>query len=1174
MTDTNQLREGYGLRGLKRLSADKRQTKTSKRHFHPGVFLLAAGLILSEMPYAFPAETTYAEELTVEDLSDNAAEDLVSEDAVSADTDSDAELIEEEDAEAAWEIDAEDETEGGFTADVLTETETEPLIELSGEDAENLYEIDSFEQFDEEIEDSAILEDPMVSPETNDTLALSSGSIRRNAARLYASAGTDSSYTPYNYGEQITSSNAAYFYQYLVDLYVTTDNGYPEAKTDISADAVKVYAEDLPELYSYTANDSTSLAAAKASLLADVQTAWDAFNYDYPQVYWYHADTVTWSRTKSGDHFTSITLVCEEAYDGAADSAEITAYNAAVTKVVDSLQSDADYDGDGSISQIELAQAAHDYVCDRMNYAYSGLNRYSAQVTEQNSLASAYTSAQTAYNSAKTALTAAQEAYTSAKAAYETAQTDGESEETLAALQADMEDANNTLTAAQQTEAAKAILLEDAKEAYNTYKIDYTIFCNVRAFLDTGDNTFVCEGYSRTYKLLCDRLGLAAVLIPGKSSASSSSSSMGHMWNAVKIDGTWYLVDATWDGQSSATKYTYFIFAYNTIGDTRSPYSRFSLDSGGAQTFSYPTISTAEHTYEAEDEVSSTGYTQYVCTDNDGVKYSVLAGMRMSLSFAEASYTGTEVKPDIIVQYGADVLTENIDYTVSFSNHVDTGTASVTVTGIGSYSDSGTLTQSFIITPYTLGSSADSVSLSNDSVSYTGSALTPVVTVKANGNTLTADTDYTVSCSGNTNAGTATVTVTGRGNYSGTLTKTFTITKRGLDSMILSYTSAVYTGSALTPAVTVKANGKTLTAGTDYTVSCSENTNAGTAAVTVTGRGNYSGTLTKTFTITKRSLDSMSLSYTSAVYTGSALTPVVTVKANGKTLTAGTDYTVSCSENTNAGTAAVTVTGKGNYSGTLTKTFTITKRGLDSMSLSYTSAVYTGLALKPAVTVKANGKTLTAGTDYTVSYSGNTNTGTATVTVMGRGNYSGSLSKNFTIKPAGLTSATLSFSKQIYTGKAFKPGVLVKSGNSTLKAGTDYSVSYSKNKAIGTALVTISGRGNYSGTLTKTFTIVPKTAAITSIYVNKKTAAQVFFKLPSGMTGCEIQYSPKASFASASTVRAAGTKKKAVLKKLKTNKIYYVRIRCYKTVSGTKYYSSWSKRVKIKVILGKRVKVS
>lgn len=232
---------------------------------------------------------------------------------------------------------------------------------------------------------------------------------------------------------------------------------------------------------------------------------------------------------------------------------------------------------------------------------------------------------------------------------------------------------------------------------------------------------------------------------------------------------------------------------------------------------------------------------------------------------------------------------------------------------------------------------------------------------------------------------------------------TYKSTTTPISNCTISLATTLYTydGTAKKPSVTVKDGSKTLTNGTDYTVSYSNNTNTGTATVTITGKGNYTGTASKTFTINSKSISSTSvtLGTTSYTYDGTAKKPSVTVKDGTKTLTSGTDYTVSYSNNTNAGTATVTITGKGNYTRTVSKTFTINAKSLSSttVTLGTTSYTYDGTAKKPSVTVKDGSKTLTNGTDYTVSYYNNTNAGTAKVTITGKGNYSGAVVKTFTI---------------------------------------------------------------------------------------------------------------------------------------------------------------------------------
>ena len=365
---------------------------------------------------------------------------------------------------------------------------------------------------------------------------------------------------------------------------------------------------------------------------------------------------------------------------------------------------------------------------------------------------------------------------------------------------------------------------------------------------------------------------------------------------------------------------------------------------------------------------------------------------------------------------------------------------------------------------------------------YTGSAITPAITVKDGSTTLTNGTHYSVSYSNNTNVGTATVTVTGKGTYTGTKTATFKINAKSASGFTVSSIAAqTYTGSAITPAITVKDGTKTLTNGTHYSVAYSNNINAGTATVTITGKGNYTGTKTATFKINAKSASGFTVSSIAAqTYTGSAITPAVTVKDGTKTLTNGTHYSVAYSNNTNAGTATVTITGKGNYTGTKTATFKINAKSASGFTVSTIAAqTYTGSAITPAITVKDGTKTLTNGTHYSVAYTNNTNVGTATVTITGKGNYTGTKTVTFKINAKSVSGFTVSsIEDQTYTGSAITPAITVKDGTKTLTNGTHYSVAYSNNINVGTATITITGKGNYTGIKTVTFRIVVEADSI------------------------------------------------------------------------------------------------
>ena len=229
-----------------------------------------------------------------------------------------------------------------------------------------------------------------------------------------------------------------------------------------------------------------------------------------------------------------------------------------------------------------------------------------------------------------------------------------------------------------------------------------------------------------------------------------------------------------------------------------------------------------------------------------------------------------------------------------------------------------------------------------------------------------------------------------------------------------------------------------------------------------------------------------------------------------------------------------------------------------SVTLSTSTYAYDGKTKTPSVTVKVNGKTLKKDTDYTVSYSNNTKVGTATVKITGKGNYTGSVSKTYSIKN-NFKKATISgISNKSYTGKNITQSITVKYNGKTLKNGTDYTVSYSSNKNIGTATVKVTGKGSYAGTITKTFKINPAKQEIQKLTAKSK-AFFVDWAQKGSATGYEIQYATNSKFTSAKKVTITNKKTdKTTISKLSGKKKYYVRVRSYTTVKGTKYYGAWS----------------
>ena len=445
----------------------------------------------------------------------------------------------------------------------------------------------------------------------------------------------------------------------------------------------------------------------------------------------------------------------------------------------------------------------------------------------------------------------------------------------------------------------------------------------------------------------------------------------------------------------------------------------------------------------------------------------------------------------------------------------------------------------------------------------------------------------TVDKNGNVTAlktGTGYVTVTASANGYDSVSKDvkIVVSKKSLNNglLTLSETSYVYDGTYKKPAATVTFGGKVLQEGKDYTISYRNNLNVGVATVIATGMGDYTGYTSKNFTITKRAMAGGTVSVASSVsFTGSNITPSVTVKVAGRTLTSGTDYTVSYSNNKNVGKATVKITGKGNYSGSLNAKFDIVpaKQQIQKLETKY-KGFYIDWAQKGSATgydveysVNANmsgavSKHLTANKPDTLTVNGLSGDKTYYVRVRSYTNvngkvYYGAWSDVKSIKTANndITKATVSgISTKAFTGKAITQNVTVKVGNTVLKNGTDYTVSYSNNKKVGKATVKITGKGKYGGVITKTFKINPAKQEIQKLTAKSK-AFFVDWAQKGSATGYEIQYATNSKFTGAKKVTITNNKTdKTTVSKLSANKKYYVRVRSYTTVGGTKYYGAWS----------------
>ena len=495
---------------------------------------------------------------------------------------------------------------------------------------------------------------------------------------------------------------------------------------------------------------------------------------------------------------------------------------------------------------------------------------------------------------------------------------------------------------------------------------DFRIFVSAGGFLDRVGVGVVCEGYARAYKVICDQFGIPCVLIGG--TVVQGGTTIGHMWNGVLINGKWYLTDVTWDDAGNKASYKYFMVGNITSGRTSS--GNFS-GSSSTKTFTYPLLETEKiHLCEA-------------------------LGHNYSVTIAEATCTEKGHAEYVCTRCGAEYQTEDEALGHAYEKEIIFPTCT---------------TEGYTI--YTCSRCGDS---------YQADLTEPL-----------------------------------GHDYQKTVTDP-TCLENGYTTYTCGRCDDSYQADFTRPLGHSFENGRC--------IRCDIGDSIANAAIS---------------------------SIAAQVYTGKEITPSVTVKFGTSTLKQGSDFTVAYRNNLNAGAAYAVVTGKGNYSGSKTVSFTITPKSVAALEYSPVEA-------------------------------------------------------------------------QVYSGKAKKPAVTVKDGTAELVNGQDYSIAYSNNKQIGTAIITITGKGSYTGTKTITFKINPKAAALKKLRAVNGKKMTVSWKKVKNIDGYQLQYSTSSKFKTYKTKKIkAGTLTKTI-SKLKKGKTYYVRIRTYKKESGKTYYSTWSKAGKVKI---------
>lgn len=468
-----------------------------------------------------------------------------------------------------------------------------------------------------------------------------------------------------------------------------------------------------------------------------------------------------------------------------------------------------------------------------------------------------------------------------------------------------------------------------------------------------------------------------------------------------------------------------------------------------------------------------------------------LSTATITLNPTSYAYTGSAIIPTIqSVVAGGRTLVLNTDYSVDVpatGTNTNVGTGTLGITGTGNYT--GSASQTFTITRVTL---TTDMFVAIATKEYTGSAITLAdadITTSYNSKPLVFGTDYTIlGYQANTEPGEASVTFEGAGNFSGQVTKTFVIAPEPLTANMFTIADTTYNGSAIELTASditgEDAQQQTLTLGTDFDIqSYANNVNAGTATAVLVGKGDYFGTVPVNFVIKKATLTAAMFTINDKAYTGNPVQLIstdITASFNSTPLVFGTDYTLGTyTNNTNAGTASVVISGAGNFEGDVTVNFTISMHPFTANMFAITNKTYTGNPITLTatdITAINYGDTLVFGTDYTLgTYANNTNAGTASVIVNGAGNYSGSsVSVPFTIAPVALTASMFTaIANKPYTGAHIE--LTAQDITSSLVYGTDYTIgAYNNNVNAGTATVVFNGKGNYTGSTTPiNFTITP-----------------------------------------------------------------------------------------------------
>ena len=470
----------------------------------------------------------------------------------------------------------------------------------------------------------------------------------------------------------------------------------------------------------------------------------------------------------------------------------------------------------------------------------------------------------------------------------------------------------------------------------------------------------------------------------------------------------------------------------------------------------------------------------FYCEENtDPYNYAIknnipVCAITINLQKESYEYTGSEIEPSVIVSISGMTLVQNKDYILSFEKNIGRGNARLTVHFIGDFEGLPDAVRLFAIVQADITVSQIEYVVDNE---YSGEDIRPKVVVKYGDKTLILDEDYTIRYNSSSNAGTMFFTITGKGNYTGSIDCYYNIIRRDIiEASVSKDNDVVYTGEQLKPKPVLTWNGFTLIENEDYEIRYFENINSGYGTMVIYGMGNFCGTQRIQFKIFGKNIEHATVSEISDyLYTGSEITPDVTVTLDGVDLVKDVDYVVKYENNIEKGMATVVISGIGNYSGVVKQTFNINKHSVYSFTVfseTEMTETYDGTALKPEMEVYFGTELLTEGVDYRIVLENNINAGTATVTIIGMGLYDGERSYDFTILPCEITENDISM---VHNDTAVEPEITIVKNGEALVKGVDYTVTYSNNNSTGTGTATIQGIGNYCETIEVEYEITVNT---------------------------------------------------------------------------------------------------